>query len=61
VQFEKLEQFCITEPEKSWEMHEEMCKNAEEFLQSVRVIIALSSRDGRHSTAVTVTCGDICA
>jgi seryl-tRNA synthetase len=25
-QFEKVEQFCITAPEKSWEMHEEMIK-----------------------------------
>lgn len=31
-QFEKIEQFCITEPsEKSWEMLEEMIGNAEEF------------------------------
>lgn len=32
-QFEKVEQFCITSPETSWEMHEEMLKNSEEFLQ----------------------------
>ncbi len=32
-QFEKIEQFCITEPHnnKSWEMLEEMISNAEEF------------------------------
>ena len=32
-QFEKIEQFCITEPgnNKSWEMLEEMISNAEEF------------------------------
>ncbi len=32
-QFEKIEQFCITEPgnNKSWEMLEEMIGNAEEF------------------------------
>eukprot|EP01098_Paradermamoeba_levis_P002860 TRINITY_DN1359_c0_g1_i3.p1 TRINITY_DN1359_c0_g1~~TRINITY_DN1359_c0_g1_i3.p1 ORF type:complete len:445 (+),score=189.03 TRINITY_DN1359_c0_g1_i3:123-1457(+) len=36
-QFEKIEQFCITEPEKSWEMHEEMLKTAEEFLQSLEL------------------------
>jgi len=31
-QFEKIEQFCITEPnEKSWEMLEEMISNAENF------------------------------
>lgn len=36
-QFEKIEQFCITSPNdnKSWEMHEEMIKNAEEFYQLV--------------------------
>ena len=34
-QFEKVEQFCITEPEDSWEMHEEMLKNSEEFYQSL--------------------------
>ncbi len=34
-QFEKIEQFVITTPEKSWEMHEEMLKAAEDFYQSV--------------------------
>lgn len=34
-QFEKIEQFCITEPEKSWEEHENMIKTAEAFYQSV--------------------------
>jgi len=34
-QFEKVEQFCITEPEKSWEMFDEMIKNSEEFYQSL--------------------------
>jgi seryl-tRNA synthetase len=34
-QFEKIEQFVLTEPEKSWEMHEEMLKCAEEFYKSV--------------------------
>jgi len=45
-QFEKIEQFCITEPEKSWEMHEEMLKVAEEFYQSLgiayRVVVIVS-------------------
>ena len=38
-QFEKVEQFCITSPndEESWEMHEEMIKNSEEFYQQVTV------------------------
>lgn len=34
-QFEKVEQFCITTPEKSWEEHEQMLKISEEFYQSV--------------------------
>ncbi|TQE05090.1 hypothetical protein C1H46_009242 [Malus baccata] len=35
-QFEKVEQFCITSPNgnDSWEMHEEMIKNSEEFYQA---------------------------
>lgn len=34
-QFEKIEQFCLTKPDESWEMHEEMLKTAEEFHQSL--------------------------
>jgi len=34
-QFEKIEQFVITAPEKSWEMHEEMLKVSEDFYQSL--------------------------
>lgn len=34
-QFEKIEQFCITSPEKSWEMHDEMIATAEEFYQTL--------------------------
>lgn len=36
-QFEKIEQFCITSPNgnDSWEMHEEMLKNSEEFYQQL--------------------------
>jgi seryl-tRNA synthetase len=36
-QFEKIEQFCITEPEKSWDMYEEMLKIAEEFYQALGI------------------------
>ena len=32
-QFEKVEQFCITEPEKSWEMFDSMVATSEEFYQ----------------------------
>lgn len=34
-QFEKVEQFVITEPEKSWEMLESMIETSEEFYQSL--------------------------
>ena len=36
-QFEKIEQFCITTPEKSWEMQAEMIKIAEEFYQGLEL------------------------
>lgn len=34
-QFEKVEQFCITSPETSWEMMDDMINNAEEFVKSL--------------------------
>eukprot|EP01119_Soliformovum_irregulare_P003715 TRINITY_DN1469_c0_g1_i4.p1 TRINITY_DN1469_c0_g1~~TRINITY_DN1469_c0_g1_i4.p1 ORF type:complete len:474 (-),score=128.89 TRINITY_DN1469_c0_g1_i4:160-1581(-) len=36
-QFEKVEQFCITTPEKSWEMHEEMMNISKSFYQSLGI------------------------
>jgi len=36
-QFEKVEQFVITSPDKSWEEHEQMLKNSEEFYQSLGI------------------------
>jgi len=36
-QFEKIEQFCITEPEKSWAMWESMIKTSEEFYQALGI------------------------
>lgn len=36
-QFEKIEQFCITEPDKSWEMFDLMLSNAEAFYQSLGI------------------------
>jgi len=36
-QFEKVEQFCITTPEKSWDMHEEMSKIAQDFYESLGI------------------------
>jgi hypothetical protein len=39
-QFEKVEQFCITSPHgtESWDMHEEMLKNSEDFYQEVSIL-----------------------
>lgn len=34
-QFEKVEQFCLTDPEKSWEMFDTMFANSEAFYQSL--------------------------
>ncbi|BGP16459.1 hypothetical protein JCM10213_003908 [Rhodosporidiobolus nylandii] len=34
-QFEKVEQFCITDPSSSWEMFDHMIQNSEEFYQSL--------------------------
>ncbi|XP_030957954.1 serine--tRNA ligase [Quercus lobata] len=38
-QFEKVEQFCITSPDnnESWEMHEEMIKNSEDFYKMLNL------------------------
>eukprot|EP01087_Luapelamoeba_hula_P005139 TRINITY_DN15221_c0_g1_i1.p1 TRINITY_DN15221_c0_g1~~TRINITY_DN15221_c0_g1_i1.p1 ORF type:complete len:499 (+),score=144.25 TRINITY_DN15221_c0_g1_i1:56-1552(+) len=45
-QFEKVEQFVLTEPEKSWEEHENMLLASEEFFQSLgipyRVVVIVS-------------------
>ncbi|KFK42241.1 hypothetical protein AALP_AA2G229900 [Arabis alpina] len=35
--FDKFEQFCITSPDDSWAMFEEMMKNSEEFYQSLKI------------------------
>jgi len=36
-QFEKVEQFVLTHPEKSWEMHDEMLATSEAFYQSLGI------------------------
>ncbi|KAL9936736.1 hypothetical protein V8E36_004804 [Tilletia maclaganii] len=36
-QFEKVEQFCITDPASSWEMLDTMLSNSEEFYQSLQI------------------------
>uniref|UniRef100_A0A5B7BBX8 serine--tRNA ligase n=1 Tax=Davidia involucrata TaxID=16924 RepID=A0A5B7BBX8_DAVIN len=47
-QFEKVEQFCITSPNgnESWDMHEEMIKNSEDFYKMLQIpyqIVAIVS------------------
>lgn len=49
-QFEKVEQFCITAPEKSWETQEEMIKTAEEFYQSLKLAYRV----------VNIVSGEVC-
>jgi seryl-tRNA synthetase len=36
-QFEKIEQFCITRPEDSWQMLEDMIQHSEEFYKSLQL------------------------
>ncbi|GJN30593.1 hypothetical protein PR202_gb18908 [Eleusine coracana subsp. coracana] len=40
-QFEKIEQFCVTSPNgnDSWEVHEEMLKNSEDFYKEVSISV----------------------
>ncbi|KAH8922822.1 serine-tRNA ligase [Atractiella rhizophila] len=42
-QFEKVEQFCITDPSKSWAMFEDMVAHSEEFYQSLKLPYRLVS------------------
>lgn len=52
-QFEKVEQFVFSKPEESWDIHEEMLRNAEEFLQLLgipyRVTLLCSADLGKIS------------
>jgi seryl-tRNA synthetase len=36
-QFDKVEQIILSEPEKSWEFHEEMIKNTEEIYKKLKI------------------------
>lgn len=45
-QFEKVEQFLLTDPEKSWDAFDDMIRNSEEFYQSLGIpyqIVAIVS------------------
>lgn len=53
-QFEKIEQFTLVEPEKSWEEHEKMIEMAEEFYQSLGIpyrVVAIVSGELNNAAA----------
>jgi seryl-tRNA synthetase len=53
-QFEKIEQFTLTEPDKSWEEHESMIKMAEEFYQTLNFpyrVVAIVSGELNNAAA----------
>ena len=55
-QFEKIEQFIFCRPEESWEEHEKMLKNTEEFYQELEIphrVMLLSSGDMGKVSAKT--------
>ena len=55
-QFEKIEQFIFCRPEESWEEHEKMIKNTEEFYQQLEIpyrLMLLSSGDMGKISAKT--------
>ena len=55
-QFEKIEQFIFCRPEESWEEHERMIKNTEEFYQELEIpyrLMLLSSGDMSKVSAKT--------
>ncbi|KAK9449914.1 uncharacterized protein V1518DRAFT_415052 [Limtongia smithiae] len=52
--FEKIEQFVITEPEKSWEEFERMIAHSEEFYQSLKLpyrVVAIVSGELNNAAA----------
>merc|ERR1740123_2797364 len=53
-QFEKIEQFVLTEPDQSWEEHESMIGQAEEFYQSLGIpyrVVAIVSGEINNAAA----------
>jgi len=55
-QFEKIEQFIFCRPEESWEEHEKMIKNTEEFYKKLEIphrLMLLSSGDMGKVSAKT--------
>ncbi|KAF8878809.1 hypothetical protein CPB84DRAFT_1817478 [Gymnopilus junonius] len=65
-QFEKVEQFVITDPEKSWEMFDRMIGNSEDFYKSLEarrleVRCGLKSKDQTRKVYVHMLNGTLCA
>jgi len=53
-QFEKIEQFCITGPEKSWDEHEAMLQVCKDFYQSLGLpyhVVAICSGELNNAAA----------
>jgi seryl-tRNA synthetase len=53
-QFEKIEQFTLTDPEKSWEEHDTMIKASEEFYQTLQFpyrVVAIVSGELNNAAA----------
>lgn len=53
-QFEKIEQFCVTESEKSWEMHDQMIEQAAAFYQTLEIpyhVVAIVSGEMNDAAA----------
>jgi len=54
-QFEKIEQFVLTEPEKSWDEHKEMIKASEDFYKSLEIpyhVVAIVSGELNNAAAM---------
>jgi seryl-tRNA synthetase len=54
-QFEKIEQFVLSDPEKSWDEHKDMIKASEEFYQSLEIpyhVVAIVSGELNNAAAM---------
>lgn len=54
-QFEKVEQFCVTTPDKSWAMMEEMCNTAQDFFKSLGIsyrVVNIVSKELNNAAAM---------
>ena len=54
-QFEKVEQFCVTSPEDSWNMMEQMIKTSQEFYESLGIsyrVVNIVSKELNNAAAL---------